>query len=275
MAGQIIAGIAADLFSSGLGSLINAGTNALNQKVEYDFNKKLQSASFAHDREMLQAQVAATRQLQQDMIKIKEDTLMLAGFSPSDAARGSVNAPMTKVLDWNGTRYWAPGAMRTSSYSGRFSSQVPQTTFYKEPPKIPSSQAKPNPRPDPKPPATQQPQSAPAPSGSSSGSGSVSSHSTQSTSLSTVRSPSSTLSRTASWVLSQNLEPFMPGSLNISGVTPPSDTFSSRSSVSFRSSLPGTVSTVPKEILDSWTPAFNTRRQPLFAHLRRRGESQV
>ncbi|AEP04094.1 minor structural protein [Norovirus pig/GII/Ch6/China/2009] len=253
MAGQILLGLATDLIGGGIGSLINAGANAINQKVEYDFNKKLQSFSFAHDKEMLQAQVDATRQLQQDLIQLKQDTLLSAGYLPADAARGSLGVPMTKALDWNGTRYWAPNSMSTSSYSGRFSRPTSNLTFQ-------------NPQPP------RQPPKAPTSTSGSTSASSVSSAPTVSTGLSSSSTTpsrssrsSTTTDRTREWVDSQNLGPYMDGALQTAFVTPPSS----------RSSSVGTVSTVPDFVLDSWTPSFNTRRQPLFAHLRRRGESQA
>nr|AJW67369.1 minor structural protein [Norovirus Hu/GII.P22/GII.5/Kaohsiung/12-AV-1/2012/TW] len=258
MAGAVIAGLAGDVLSNGLGSLINAGANAINQRAEFDFNRQLQQNSFNHDKEMLNAQIQATKQLQADMIAIKQGVLAAGGFSPTDAARGAVNAPMTQALDWSGTRYWAPGSMKTTSYSGKFVSMNPvrQVEF-----------------PQPK-------KSAAIPSSASSVSSGRTNftNSTQSTVVSTSSvSPSrgssapSTLSRattrTSNWVEEQNrnLEPYMRGALQTTFVTPPSS----------RASSNGTVSTVPKGVLDSWTPAFNTRRQPLFAYLRKKGESQV
>nr|QPJ59084.1 VP2 [Norovirus GII] len=256
MAGAFIAGLAGDMLTNAVGSLANAGANAITQKIDFENNKQLQSASFQHDKDMLQAQVAATKQLQADMIAIKQGILTAGGFSPTDAARGAVGAPMTKVLDWSGTRYWAPNSTKTTSYSGQFTS-----TPVHMPVKQPTPVRK-----------TQPP---------SSSSGSVYSLSTQSTTLSvpsssssapsastqlTKLSSASSMDRTANWVNQQrSLSPYMSGALNISHVTPPSS----------RASSSGTVSTVPKEVLDSWTSAFNTRRQPLFAHLRVRGESRV
>nr|QBR98794.1 VP2 [Norovirus GII]QBR98797.1 VP2 [Norovirus GII] len=254
MAGAFIAGLAGDMLTNTVGSLVNAGANAINQKVDFENNKYLQNASFAHDKEMLQAQVEATKKLQAEMIAIKQGVLTAGGFSPSDAARGAINAPMTKVLDWNGTRYWAPNATSTTSMSGGFTGQ----TVHRPTPNFKTNQA---------------PKSIPS-SGSS-----VRSNTTQLSSLSSHSSGSSrssgsttvsslpSSSRTRDWVNQQNLnlEPHMPGSLRTAFVTPPSS----------RASSSGTVSTVPKGVLDSWTSAFNTRRQPLFAHLRRRGESNV
>nr|QPJ59465.1 VP2 [Norovirus GII] len=257
MASAFLVNLAGGVASNGISSLINAGANAINQKVEFDYNKQLQNASFSHDKEMLQAQIEATKRLQQEMIDIKQGVLTAAGFSPTDAARGSVGAPVTKLVDWSGTRYWAPGAMRTTGYSGTFTHLPPvQSASYV------NDQNRQFLKVDPSPP-------------SSSGS-SVSSVKTQSTTLSgtsRVGSASqSTLStrpstRTSDWVRSQNerLSPFMDGALRTTYVTPPSS----------RASSVSTVSTVPKEVLDSWTPMFNTYRQPLFAHLRRRGESQI
>nr|AWR17382.1 VP2 [Norovirus GII]AWR17388.1 VP2 [Norovirus GII]AWR17391.1 VP2 [Norovirus GII] len=254
MAGAFIAGLAGDMLTNTVGSLVNAGANAINQTIDFENNKYLQNASFNHDKEMLNAQIEATKRLQADMIAIKQGVLTAGGFSPTDAARGAINAPMTKVLDWNGTRYWAPGATSTTSMSGGFTHQ----TVHRSTPNFKTNQA---------------PKSTPS-SGSS-----VRSNSTQITSLSSHSSGSSRSSgstvissipssnRTRDWVNQQNfnLEPHMPGSLRTAFVTPPSSTASSS----------GTVSTVPKNVLDSWTSAFNTRRQPLFAHLRRRGESNV
>nr|ATN23759.1 ORF3 [Norovirus GII] len=253
MAGAFIAGLAGDMLTNTVGSLVNAGANAINQTIDFENNKHLQNASFNHDKEMLNAQIEATKRLQADMIAIKQGVLTAGGFSPTDAARGAINAPMTKVLDWNGTRYWAPGATSTTSMSGGFTNQ----TVHRSTPNFKTNQA---PR--------------PAPSSGSS----ARSNSTQITSLSSHSSGSSRSSgstvvssistnRTRDWVNQQNfnLEPHMPGSLRTAFVTPPSSSASSS----------GTVSTVPKNVLDSWTSAFNTRRQPLFAHLRRRGESKV
>lgn len=259
MAGAFIAGLAGDMLTSSVGSLVNAGANAINQKIDFENNKQLQSASFQHDKEMLQAQVNATKQLQSEMIALKQGVLAAGGFSPTDAARGAIGAPMTKVLDWSGTRYWAPNSTKTTGYSGQFTS----SPVHMPSPSVPQSK-----------PA--KPKSPGSPSSSSSVysmstqltsliSGSSSNASSASTKLTNLSSGSSQ-NRTAEWVNQQrSLSPFMSGALNISHVTPPSS----------RASSSGTVSTVPKEVLDSWTSAFNTHRQPLFAHLRVRGESRV
>nr|ACJ66284.1 minor structural protein [Norovirus Hu/GGII.4/Cairo10/2007/EGY] len=266
MAGAFFAGLASDVLGSGLGSLINAGAGAINQKVEFENNRKLQQASFQfssnlqqasfqHDKEMLQAQIEATKKLQQEMMKVKQAMLLEGGFSETDAARGAINAPMTKVLDWSGTRYWAPDARTTTYNAGRFSTPQPSGALPGRTraavPAWGSSSTLSN----------------------SSTATSVHSNQTASTRLGSTAGSGTSVSslpstaRTRSWVEDQNrnLSPFMRGAHNISFVTPPSS----------RSSSQGTVSTVPKEVLDSWTGAFNTRRQPLFAHIRKRGESRA
>nr|AAL13017.1 minor structural protein [Norwalk-like virus NLV/Port Canaveral/301/1994/US] len=260
MAGAFMAGLAGDLLTNSVSSLVNAGANAINQKVDFKNNKQLQQASFNHDKEMLLAQIQATKQLQADMIALRQGVLTAGGFSPTDAARGAVNAPMTQVLDWNGTRYWAPGATKTTTFSGGFTGSSHARTV-----DLPK-----------KTPAT--PASVPAPRSSSSSASTVSTRSTfvsgssnppspTKSSISVSSQSTSPSSRTSEWVRNQNraLEPYMRGALKTAYVTPPSS----------RASSNGTVSTVPKEVLDSWTSVFNTHRQPLFAHLRRRGESQV
>nr|AAL13026.1 minor structural protein [Norwalk-like virus NLV/Miami Beach/326/1995/US] len=262
MAGAFFAGLASDVLGSGLGSLINAGAGAINQKVEFENNRKLQQASFQfssnlqqasfqHDKEMLQAQIEATKKLQQGMMKVKQAMLLEGGFSETDAARGAINAPMTKALDWSGTRYWAPDARTTTYNAGRFSTPQPsgalpgRTNLRATVPARGSSSTLSS---TPTATSVYSNQTVSTRLGSSAGSG---------TSVSSLPSTA----RTRSWVEDQNVR----GALNTSFVTPPSS----------RSSSQGTVSTVPKEILDSWTGAFNTRRQPLFAHIRKRGESRV
>nr|ACY00592.1 minor structural protein [Norovirus Hu/GII.4/Beijing/55049/2007/CHN] len=267
MAGAFFAGLASDVLSSGLGSLINAGAGAINQKIDFENNRKLQQASFQfssnlqqasfqHDKEMLQAQIEATKKLQQEMMKVKQAMLLEGGFSETDAARGAINAPMTKALDWSGTRYWAPDARTTTYNAGRFSTPQPSGAL---PGRI-------NPR-------TPTPaRGSPSTSSNASTATSIYSNQTVSTRLGSTAGSGTNVSslpstaRTRSWVEDQNrsLSPFMRGAHNISFVTPPSS----------RSSSQGTVSTVPKEVLDSWTGAFNTRRQPFFAHICRGGESR-
>lgn len=292
MAGAAFAGFAADLLGGGLSSLVSAGANAINQKVEFEFNKQLQASSFQHDKDMLKAQIEATKHLQKEMIAIKQGVLLEGGFSATDAARGAINAPMTKIMDWNGTRYWAPGAMKTSTYSGQFTHQA---NFTPRPVKVKEQNLNVTPK-DTRLPVTVVKDGmvhVPIQRGgavnpirpadawsmvSGSWGQQQASNPTVSTSLPSLSSRSTisdnTLSRasarTREWVEGQRSRaygPFMDGALQTTFVTPPSSARSSSSA--------GTESTVPKETLDSWTPMFNTRRQPLFAHLRRRGESNA
>lgn len=74
MAGAFIAGLAGDMLTNTVGSLVNAGANAINQTIDFENNKYLQNASFNHDKEMLNAQVEATKRLQADMIANKQTT---------------------------------------------------------------------------------------------------------------------------------------------------------------------------------------------------------
>ncbi|ACT76143.1 VP2 [Norovirus Hu/GII.4/CHDC2094/1974/US] len=268
MAGSFFAGLASDVLGSGLGSLINAGAGAINQRVEFENNRKLQQASFQfssnlqqasfqHDKEMLQAQIDATQKLQQGLMQIKQAVLLEGGFSAADAARGAINAPMTKTLDWSGTRYWAPEARVTTYNAGHFSPSQPSRTPSGRISSVTSASVR----------------NSPSLSSKSSTATTVYSNQTVSTRLGSSAGSGTSVSslpsasRTRSWVEDQNrsVSPFMRGALNTSFVTPPSS----------RSSNQSTVSTVPKEILDSWTGAFNTRRQPLFAYIHKRGESRV
>nr|AUO60019.1 VP2 minor structural protein [California sea lion norovirus] len=118
MAGAAIASLLGGVASSAASSLVGAGANAINQSVEFGYNQQLQQNSFQHDINMLGNQVKATGHLQAQLYKIRELQALQGGYTPTDAARLSLGAPTSKVLDWAGTRYYAPGAMRTSSYSG-------------------------------------------------------------------------------------------------------------------------------------------------------------
>lgn len=237
MAANIFAGIAGDILGSTVSGLVNAGANAINQGVEFGFNQALQENSFKHDRDMLERQVAATRQLQSDLIAVREQALRRGGFSDADAARGAVGGPMTKLVDWNGTRLAAPGAMHTTAYSGRFISAPQRTPHTHGTPKTQQTSV-----------------GTPLQSDTSS----VVSQPTASTSLSRTR--------TQSWVSEQQrLQPFHPNALQLTWGSVPS---SSSSSVRTASTVSGTV-------LDSWTPAFNLKHQPLFARFHPRGASNV
>nr|AZS32954.1 VP2 [Norovirus GIV]AZS32957.1 VP2 [Norovirus GIV] len=260
MAAAMAAGIAGDLLGSVVNGLVGAGANAINQSVEFGYNQALQSNSFQHDKEMLAMQMAATRQLQNDLIGVREQALRRGGFTDSDAARGAVGAPMTKLVDWNGTRFSAPGAMQTSAYSGRFASQVTPRQRVQVPQVQAASTG----------PASVRDESDGLSTTSSSWGQPVASNSTSSTSLS--RSSSSSVSssdRVSSWVSEQNqLAPFHRNALRLTWGSSDSGSVKSLSSIS-------SVSTVDGAILDSWTPAFNLQRQPFFARFHPRGSSNV
>ncbi|UGA85773.1 VP2 [Norovirus GVII] len=211
-----VGGAGLDILTNSLSSLAQAGSQSILQQNEFQYNQALQQNSFQHDKAMLAAQVQATKELQGAMIGIKRQALLAGGFSDTDAARGSIGAPMTKLVDWNGTRYWAPGAMSTTTFSGTPTPilRTPrsfQTTSPKAPPSLYSS-------------------SWGAPQASrSTVTSRVSSSSLGSQSLGTVSSRST-------------VGPFLPGSLRIA----PSPSLSS--SVS-------SVSTVNQSLLDSWKPS--------------------
>ena len=242
MASSIVAGIAGDVLGSVVGGLVGAGANAINQSVEFGYNQALQSNAFQHDKDMLALQVAATRQLQSDLINLREQVLRKGGFSDTDAARGAIGAPMSRLVDWNGTRLSAPGSIHTTSYSGRFVGTTRQQPHF-----TPSPQTN-HVRVDDE----------------------VSSVSSLPTTVTSVPS-----SRTADWVHSQRqlpswgssvsqhsqLEPFHPNALRVAWGSTPSS--SSR------------ASTVDGSVIDSWTPAFNLKHQPLFARFHPRGASNV
>lgn len=285
----LLGGAGLDVLTGGLSSLISAGANAINQKIEFGFNQQLQQNSFTHDKQMLAAQVEATKKLQAEMIAIRQHALEQGGFTPTDAARGAVGAPMTKLVDWNGTRYWAPGAQRTTSYSGTYTGMAPRPSYREQ---VVAQKAAPPPRrsdgittmPNGLKHASVQAVTGNATFATPNQLGSLrssswgqpqASNSTQSTSLpsSSASSSSDTLSRAATrtqqWVNDQQrsvrqLQPFHRDALRTTWVTPPASE-DTRSVASTENLL----------TLQSWTPAFNTQRQPLFAHLRRRGESQV
>nr|UZV41918.1 MAG: VP2 [Norovirus GIV] len=254
MAGALVAGIAGDLLGSAVNGLVGAGANAISQSVEFGYNQALQSNSFRHDKEMLAMQVAATRQLQSDLIGVREQALRKGGFTDTDAARGAIGAPMTTLVDWNGTRLSAPGAMHTSAYSGRF---VPQAAPRREV-RAPLAHAAPSG------PTPARLELESASMTSSSWGQPVASNTTSSTSLSRSSGSTASVDRVNGWVYEQNrLAPFRADALRLTW----------GSSGSSRSS--SLASTVDGAVLDSWTPAFNLRRQPLFARFHPRGASDA
>ncbi|AWI67139.1 VP2 [Bat norovirus] len=226
------------------GSLGNSISNSISQSQQFQNNKALQENSFKHDFEMLNAQVTSSAKLAEAQLKIRRDLLLAAGYTPTDAARGAAGLQTTRLLDWNGTRYFAPQAAITSQYTGNFT-PVPVSPKGKAKPPV----VRPTPR---------------APSLASSGSWGqpMASNSTLSSRLSTSSgSRSSRPSLPPSWYTgsSRSLEPFAPGALQTAFVTPPGSV-SSRAST--RSSA-STVSTVDERLLTSWKP-FNLRNQPGF-----------
>ncbi|QOS02569.1 VP2 [Norovirus GV] len=85
-----------------------------------NFNMMMQANSFQHDRNMLEAQVQAQAQAQQNAINIKSAQLQAAGYTKADAVRMAYGQAPTRTLDWSGTRYYAPSAPVTG-FSGGFS----------------------------------------------------------------------------------------------------------------------------------------------------------
>lgn len=240
------------------GSLGNSISNSISQAQQFSNNQALQNNSFQHDFKMLAAQVESSSRLAERQLEIRQQLLSRAGYTPMDAARGAVGAPTTKVLDWNGTRYYAPQAAITSSFSGGFSPLV-----------VDRPRAK----------VTQQSsttrRTSSVPSLASSGSwgqpqASLSTVSSRLTASSRSRSSRSPLPE--SWYTgpSRSLGPFAPGALQMAFVTPPGSV-SSRSSA--RSSA-STVSTVDERLLSSWKP-FNLRNQPGFTRFHPRGSSNA
>ncbi|ACV89841.1 VP2 minor structural protein [Norovirus dog/GVI.1/HKU_Ca026F/2007/HKG] len=267
-----IGGAGLDVVTNSLSSLAQAGAQSILQHNEFQYNQALQQNSFLHDKEMLAAQVQATKDLQGAMLGIKHQALLAGGFSNTDAARGSIGAPMTKLVDWNGTRYWAPGAMSTTTFSG-----TPTPILRGPPVPLPSRQSAPSLYSS----SWGAPQASrttvtsrltPSSRGSLSSTGDGGGTMTSASSLGTwssIRTPEPP----------RVVEPFLPGSLRIA----PSPSVSSVGSVSTvnqslvdswkpppraRSSVSsGSVSTVDLAVLDSWKPS--SRRMPLFFNLRR------
>nr|AWR17844.1 VP2 [Norovirus GI] len=212
MAQAILGAIAATAAGSAVGAGIQAGTEAALQHQRFQQDLTLQKNSFIHDKEMMGLQVEASTALLQNSLGTRYNMLTKAGMTSADAARMVVGAPATRVVDWNGTRIAAPMSTATTLRSGGFMT-VP--TVYK---------------------------------------GSKNKQSIGGGFSNVNYDPSVSSSRTSQWVSSQNsmrsiLEPFHPGALRTTWVTPPGST--STSTIS-------TVSTVPK--------FFNTERLPLFAN---------
>lgn len=246
--------IASAIGGSLAGSLGNSVTNSISQAQQFEYNKTLQERSFQHDKEMLDAQVRTSEELAKRQLNLKYNMLRAGGYTATDAARGALGAPTTRVLDWSGTRNYAPEAAKTSSFSGGF---LPSYNLSKN--TKPISRAKQNSRPASLASSTSwgQPQA------------SLSTGSTGLSSLSSRPSPSSgpgsrRPSLPQSWYTgsSRSLSPFAPGALQLTYT-------SSRSSSSSGTSA---ASTVDERLLSSWKP-FNLRNQPGFTRFHPRGSS--
>lgn len=247
--GMIASAIAGPLF----GSIGNMASNAASNAQNFQYNSALQQASFQHDKDMLAAQVDTSMQLAKKQLQLKHDMLRVAGYTHADAARGALGAPVTRILDWNGTRNYAPQAAATSSFSGGFSPQFQVSKPVR---------------------GAQRVQRAPSLASSTSWGQPQASLSTVSTAVSRSssgsRSSRSSLSRSWYTGSSRSLEPFAPGALQTAFVTPPGSV-SSRASTRTSAS---TASTVDERLLSSWKP-FNLRNQPGFTRFHPRGSSNA
>lgn len=244
-------------FASAVGSSIAGAIgqttgNILTQAQQFEYNKQLQANSFQHDKEMLEAQVKTSIKLAEQQLGLRYNILRAGGYTAVDAARGALGAPTTRVLDWNGTRNYAPSAAVTSTFAGTFA-PIPSARPKKQ---QASTQ-------------TETPQVSRAPSLASSDSWGQpqASLSTVSTSLSSLPSRRSSRrpSLPGSWYTgsSRSLSPFGPGALQLTYL-------SSASS----SSTPSPASTVDERLLNSWKP-FNLRNQPGFTRFHPRGSSNA
>nr|QPJ58841.1 VP2 [Norovirus GI] len=209
MAQAIIGAIAASAAGSILGAGIQAGAEAGLQAQRYQQDLQLQQNTFQHDREMIGYQVQASNALLAKNLNTRYTLLQAGGLSSADAARAVAGAPVTRIVDWNGTRVAAPTSSATTLKSGGFMPvPIPLTQKSKQP--LMTGQDNPN-------------------------------------------YAASSISRTASWVQSQNslrsMPPFHNDALRTVWVTPPGS--SSTSSVQ-----------------SSYYGVFNTDRLPLFANRR-------
>lgn len=209
MAQAVIGAIAASAAGSILGAGIQAGAEAGLQAQRYQQDLQLQQNSFKHDKEMLGYQVQASNALLAKNLNTRYALLQAGGLSSADAARAVAGAPVTRIVDWNGTRIAAPTSNTTTLRSGGFMAvPIPLSSKTKQP--VMSGQDNPN-------------------------------------------YAASSISRTASWVQSQNsmrsVSPFHSDALRTVWVTPPG----SSSTSSVQSSFYG---------------VFNTDRLPLFANRR-------
>lgn len=122
MAQAMLGAIAATAAGSAVGAGIQAGTEAALQHQRFQQDLTLQSNTFKHDKEMLAMQVEASTSLLQNSLNTRYNLLTQAGLTSADAARAVAGAPVTRVVDWNGTRIAAPLSTATTLRSGGFMS---------------------------------------------------------------------------------------------------------------------------------------------------------
>nr|UUL90910.1 VP2 [Norovirus GI] len=122
MAQAIIGAIAASAAGSALGAGIQAGAEAALQSQRFQQDLTLQQNSFKHDKEMMSYQVEMSNVLLAKNLNTRYALLQSGGLSSADAARAVAGAPVTRVVDWNGTRVAAPNSSATTLRSGGFMS---------------------------------------------------------------------------------------------------------------------------------------------------------
>nr|AHW99833.1 minor structural protein [Norovirus Hu/GI.5/Siklos-HUN5407/2013/HUN] len=122
MAQAIIGAIAASAAGSALGAGIQAGAEAALQSQRFQQDLTLQQNSFKHDKEMMSYQVEMSNALLAKNLNTRYALLQSGGLSSADAARAVAGAPVTRIVDWNGTRVAAPNSSVTTLRSGGFMS---------------------------------------------------------------------------------------------------------------------------------------------------------
>lgn len=134
MAQAVIGAIAASAAGSILGAGIQAGAEAGLQAQRYQQDLQLQQNSFKHDKEMLGYQVQASNALLAKNLNTRYALLQAGGLSSADAARAVAGAPVTRIVDWNGTRIAAPTSSTTTLRSGGFMAvPIPLSSKTKQP----------------------------------------------------------------------------------------------------------------------------------------------
>ncbi|ACU56259.1 ORF3 [Norovirus Hu/GI.2/Leuven/2003/BEL] len=142
MAQAIIGAIAASAAGSALGAGIQAGAEAALQSQRYQQDLALQRNTFEHDKDMLSYQVQASNALLAKNLNTRYSMLIAGGLSNADASRAVAGAPVTQLIDWNGTRVAAPRSDATTLRSGGFmavpmpvqpKSKAPQSSGFSNP----------------------------------------------------------------------------------------------------------------------------------------------